>query len=132
MSEYKRDGVAKVGSYQPKAYDPTAYLNNGDREGWVDYHPTYRRKSRDVMNKRFPINLIEPIALEARGPVPPTVPDMDIIDFHAGIQHELRCMLCLEPWVIEVKRRWRKRAVAREVNKATRAACPLPVDRDPA
>lgn len=114
MRELKREGKPPGSGYVPKPYDPAAYLDNGDRPGWTDYHPTYHRKSRDIMHERFPINLVQPLPLDERGEMPPTVPDMDIIDLHdTGFEHLLTCDLCMQPWVVDVKRAWRRRRLRR-------------------
>ena len=92
-----------MSSYRPQPYDPTKYLG-------TDYHPSHEYRYKKEMRQRFPDNLVEPLPVDERGPVPPTVPDIDLRE-HPAV---CGCTPCQAPYVIEVKKRWHRILATRQ------------------
>ncbi len=90
-------------SYKPKPYDPEKYTD-------PDYHPSHLYRYKREMWERFPDNLVEPLEFDERGPMPPTVPDIDLREHSAMCS----CVPCKQGYVIEVKRRWSKLKARRQ------------------
>ena len=82
-------------SYKAQPYDPSRHMG-------PDYHPSWEYRYKAEMRERFPENLVEPLPLAERGPMPFTMPDHDIREHRALCE----CEGCRAPYTAELKTRW--------------------------
>lgn len=82
-----------------------------------DYHPSWEYRYKAEMRKRFPENLVEPLPLGQRGPMPYTMPDSDLREHRALCE----CAGCKAPYTVELKKSWtRTRTLALQPRRQTR------------
>ena len=98
-------------SYKAQPYDPARHMG-------VDYHPRYEYRYKREMRERFPDNLVPPLPLQDRGPMPITVPDIELRD------HKMLCECdpCKADYVLELKRRRRRNLAAQTLRGASSAS----------
>lgn len=82
-------------TYKAQPYDPARHMG-------PDYHPSWEYRYKQAMREKFPENLVEPLPLEERGPMPYTAPDHDIREHRALCE----CDPCQAPYVLALKKRW--------------------------